>query len=112
MSIEQACMPVQSFDPSYDRIWNDRVLLELVARSDWSAVIDHCNEIGTNYFDYGRMWSLAMTAEFGPCGLHPSRTTNGRPDPAKCDDVPRVFEAMDDAVRAIRKTMGLKGDEE
>ena len=95
------------FDPYKDRIWQDSTLKAIVAAGDWKAAIDYCCQMGTNFYDYGRAWSLAMTAHFGPCGLHESRKTLGRPDPVKCIDVPAVLEQMNEAAEALRKTMGV-----
>lgn len=88
------------------RIWHDDEARAIATSRDWLALIEFC--CGSNHYDYTRVWALAMTAHFGPTGLHESRRgVGGRPDPEKCADCPRVFETMREAEEAILRTFGL-----
>lgn len=68
-------------------------LSPLAAAGDWRAIIQATS--GSNESDVTYIWSLAMTAQWGPTGIHPSRCDEqGRPDLAKCLDCPRVAQEM------------------
>jgi len=81
-------------------------LRSLAAASDWHGIIEACS--GSNHGTITHLWALAMTAWYGPVGLADGRFgADGRPDPAKCADVPDVFRRMDEASAKIRRMLGL-----
>jgi hypothetical protein len=89
-----------------DKIWEDQTLKTLASASDWKGIVDYCS--GSNHCSYVSLWSLAMTAHFGPVGTHRSRVNErGTPDASKCVDCPRVFDTMHHAQREILRRMGL-----
>jgi hypothetical protein len=48
------------------------------------------------------LWSAAMTAHWGPTGIHPSRCDGEwRPTAETLVDCPRVKEAMDEALASL-----------
>lgn len=80
-------------------------LRTLAAASDWHGIIKACS--GSNHGAIVHLWALAMTAWYGPVGLADGRVgADGRPDPAKCADCPRVFTAMREAEEKIRRVLG------
>ena len=79
-------------------------LRDLAIAGDWHGVIKATS--GSNNSDMTYLWALAMTAHYGPTWLHASRVgAGGRPDPAKCADVPQVFVTMREAGDKIRRLL-------
>jgi hypothetical protein len=87
---------------------NDNLVVEIkdaVARSDWKAVIDlsgggRLRQIGLGDHD---LWCAAMTAQYGPVGIHDSRLgSDGRPTAETLVTFPDVARTMLDAEERCR----------
>lgn len=95
--IEQACRPTQAILQAWRdayRAQGPRALIELTSGSNHGRVIS--------------IWCAAMTALYGPTGLHESRLTNGTPDPEKCADLDyeyRVARPMAEARERIETAL-------
>ena len=83
-------------------------LTALVASKDWKGLIDAMSG-HTSHSDCSDLWSAAMTAHYGPVGVHESYYgPDGRPTTEAITAFPRVAEAMRDAeVRAARAAARL-----
>lgn len=58
-------------------------------------LIDACTKAGTHHFAIADTWASAMTAEFGPIGLHDSwRDEHGRPTAECLAQFPRIADTM------------------
>lgn len=71
------------------------------ARHDETALIEMTS--GANHFDLSAIWAGAMTAKWGPVGLHASRRgPDGRPSQETLDELPEVGRAMADGWEKVR----------
>lgn len=82
-------------------------LAEILKSSGVKAVIAAASNHAGNH-DIIIAWELAMSAWYGPVGLHKSRVgSDGRPNEATLKEIPRVKEDMERAEEDLRRFLGV-----